>query len=737
MGQFIERCASRIPIIHRMLLFHRRLIALAIIFIGVCGLLSYQAIQLTIVQGAQRFEKAKNRLYHKQFLPTWRGRIIDTKGRVLARDVASFDIAVPWDLITGDRAKKIAMSNARESVSRVTWKSLSPDERQKIADSFEPEQIEELDGFWSLLSKMANVPRSVLDERIAEIHQKVQKTAEVVWQRQEEAHLKRYGNVKGFKEEPIVEQRSSHVIFANVDDETAMDFSQLSEQLDDAINVQHSRNRQYPERSQTIYIDRSTLPRPIREMKLEEIVFSGVGDLLLGDIRKKVWAEDMKRRPFNNGQDLGGYRVGDEVGNRGLELSLEKDLRGLRGRVVRDRLGEELERIPPVGGQDVQLTLDIKLQARIEAILTTQIGLMTVQPWHRNKLEVGTALRGAVVVLDVNSGVLAMVSTPALRDEEDVEGFPWLNRGADGMYPAGSIIKPLVLAIATTEGEYFENETIECTGHYFENVKDVARCWIYRESYNFTTHGQLKAVEALARSCNIFFYELGTRLGFELLLDWYQKFGLTQPLSAKLTDPSASGTQGHLPQQEDIVKWKRRGELKFATICMAIGQGKITWSPLHAAAAYATLARGGIWKSPTLLKQVEQEEVDIKLDPTGVKLAMDGLHDALSKDYGTGSFLRYGPRDSDPIFNVDGVRLWGKTGTAEAPPYRSSPEADVISGLDHSWFLVMASHQTETTPSVIVAVLIEHGGSGGRVAGPIANQVIHALQFEGYFEVSK
>ena len=610
---------------------------------------------------------------------------------------------------------------------------------KKKADYFLPEQMKELDGFWALLSKRANVPRSVLDERIAEIHQKVQKTTEVVWQRQEEAHLKRFGDVKDFKKDPIVEHISSHVIFPTVDDKTAMDFSQLSDQLDDAIKVQHSRKRQYPEKSQTIYIDRSTLPRSIREMKLQEIVFSGVGDLLLGDIRKKVWVEDMKRRPFDNGQDLGGYRVGDEVGNRGLELSLEKDLRGLRGRVVRDRLGEELERTPPVGGQDVELTLDIKLQARVEAILSTQTGLMTVQPWHRNKgLEVGTALRGAVVVLDVNSGVLAMVSTPALRDEEEVEGFPWLNRGADGMYPAGSIIKPLVLAAATTEGLYVENENIECTGHYFENVKDAARCWIYRESYNFKTHGQLKAVDALARSCNIFFYELGTRLGFGRLLDWYQKFGLTQPLSAKLTDPIASGTQGQLvPQQEDIVRWKRRGELAFETISMAIGQGSITWSPLHAAAAYATLARGGIWKSPTILKQVEQEEVDIKLDPTGVKLAMDGLHDALSEDYGTGSVLRYSSSDSEPIFNVDGLRLWGKTGTAEAPPYRSSPEADAISGLDHSWFLVMASHQTEITPSVVVAVLIEHAGSGGRVAGPIANQVIHALHSEGYFEVGK
>ena len=136
-----------------MLLFHRRLIALAIIFIGVCGLLSYKAVLLTIVQGAQRFEKAEERLYHKQFLPTWRGRIIDTKGRVLAMDVASLDIAVPWDLITGDRAKKIATSNARQSVGRATWNSLSPDERQKKEDSFLPEQMKELDGFWTLLSK--------------------------------------------------------------------------------------------------------------------------------------------------------------------------------------------------------------------------------------------------------------------------------------------------------------------------------------------------------------------------------------------------------------------------------------------------------------------------------------------------------------------------------------------------------------------------------------------------------
>ncbi len=96
--------------------------------------------------------------------------------------------------------------------------------------------------------------------------------------------------------------------------------------------------------------------------------------------------------------------------------------------------------------------------------------------------------------------------------------------------------------------------------------------------------------------------------------------------------------------------------------------------------------------------------------------------------------MRYGDGNEEPTFNIDGVRLWGKTGTAEAPPYYLTEDSSEIKGLDHSWFLVMASPFSKSTPSVVVAVLVEHGGSGGRVAGPIANQVLHALQSEGYLE---
>jgi cell division protein FtsI/penicillin-binding protein 2 len=126
--------------------------------------------------------------------------------------------------------------------------------------------------------------------------------------------------------------------------------------------------------------------------------------------------------------------------------------------------------------------------------------------------------------------------------------------------------------------------------------------------------------------------------------------------------------------------------------------------------------------------------LDLRLDSEGVSLALDGLHDSIAKQYGTGSSLRYGRGNDESTFNIEGVRLWGKTGTAEAPPYLLNKKSEEIKGLDHSWFLVMASPINDVQPKFVVAVLVEHGGSGGRVAGPIANQILHALQVEGYLD---
>jgi penicillin-binding protein 2 len=726
----------------RLILFHRRLIVLIAVFAVVLVILFAQVGRLTISQGQERFAKATSRLHATSYLPTWRGKIIDRKGRLVAQDIASYDIGVDWDLITGDRAKRLARKDAKTSIGNDPWKSMSPEQRDAVVATMLPDREAELQHFWEIIALEGGVPKAELAQRIAFIREEVEHMASVVWVRQEEAHRSRYGGAVPFVPMPIREHIEPHVVLPRVSDSLAMQFEKLSSVLDGAIHISHSRERAYPLRKQTVLLDRSTLPKPMAQFDAIEVSLEHVAELLIGDVRKEVWAEDIKQKPFRtkDGVDLQGYRGGDEVGKRGIEASMEEILRGTRGQVIQHRNGEELSRVLPVGGQDVQVTVDMELQARIEGVMSHELGLMEVQPWHGNaeKMPVGTPLRGAVVVLDVaTSEVLAMVSTPALRDEQDVDDYSWMNRAAQGYYPPGSIIKPLVLVSAMTDGVLRSDEEIECVGHFFTHVKDAARCWIYRPKYNNKTHGKLKPIEAIARSCNIFFYELGTRLGFVRLLNWLQNFGMTQPLFAQLTNHQASGTEGHVPSEKNIQELRTRGAIAFETVSISIGQGALTWSPLHAAAAYATLARGGIWKSPTLLTSQQQNEKDLHLDQEAVNLALAGLEDSVSKRYGTGSRLRYGGGNEEPTFNIDGVRLWGKTGTAEAPPYKlkkDSKDSDKITGLDHSWFLVMAAPIGHATPTVVVAVLVEHGGSGGRVAGPIANQVLLALQAEGYLE---
>ncbi|MAI66642.1 MAG: hypothetical protein CMJ26_02045 [Phycisphaerae bacterium] len=721
-----------------LILFHRRLFVLIAVFIAVLFVLITQVGRLAITQGEARFLKAHDRLHSTSYLPTWRGKIYDRKGRVIAEDRASYDVAVDWDLITGDRAKQIARRDAKSQVSPKAWKSISEEKREELVAPFLLQRAQELQHFWEVVAVEGGISTQELAKRVAFIRAEVEQTAKVVWSRQEEAHRKRYGDNVPFEARPIREQSEPHVVLPRVDDALAIRFSQLSDVFDGAIHVEHSRERAYPFRTQVVHVDRSTLPRPMVVFDRVEVQLENVAELLIGDVRDEVWAEDIKRNPFRSSDavDLQGYRAGDEVGKRGVESSLEGVLRGTRGKIVKHRNGEEIERSQPIGGQDVRLTLDMKLQAKVEAVLSHELGLMQVQAWHRNAvLPEGTPLRGAVVVLDVaTSEVLAMVSTPALRDEQDADGYPWLNRAAQGYYPPGSVIKPLVLVSAMTAGKLQHGESIECVGHFFEHVKDAARCWIYRAKHNYETHAKLGPVEAIARSCNIFFYEIGTRLGFRTLLSWLQKFGMSQPLSLQLTDSKAIGSEGHVPSEATIQELKNRGALAFETVSISIGQGALTWSPLHAASAYATLARGGLWKTPTLLLGAEQQEEDLQLDTEAVQLAIEGLQDSVLKQYGTGSRLRYGAGNDESTFNIDGVRLWGKTGTAEAPPYRLTKDSSPVSGLDHSWFIVMVSPMHSTKPEFVVAVLVEHGGSGGRVAGPIANQVLHALQTEGYLE---
>lgn len=726
----------------RLLLFHRRLLVLGLLLLVALGMLAWRAAQLTMTEGQDRLAKAQERLNTVQWLPTWRGRLLDRRGRILATDEPTFDVAVPWDVVTGDRANAMARRDASEAIGADAWAALSPEERASAVDLHLDARRDRLDAFWNQLASLGSISRDTLDRRLDVIRGQVQRTAASYWVRQEDAHRARFGIDTDWSPGPIREQRDVHVVLPRVDDQMAMRCRMLGQEQDGWVDVRHSRRRSYPMRSQIVTIDGTTLPRGLRRAGDVEIAVPDVGDVVIGAVRGSAWAEDVERLPFRRSDgsvDLAGYRAGDEVGSRGLEASLEGRLRGARGRVVVARDGSERDRLPPAGGEDITLTLDLALQARVQAILSPELGLAVVQPWHRNSgLPVGTPLRGAIVVLDVDSGeVLAMASTPTPSMEVEPDALPWLNRAAFGLYPPGSIVKPLVLAAGITDGVLAVNDTIACSGHFFPDVHNAARCWIYREKYGFATHGDLAPVEAIARSCNVFFYEVGSRLGLDRLLWWLERMGLGAPLGRRLTDADADGRQGHVPDGQRLSQLARRGELAFETVSMAIGQGEISWTPLHAAAAYAALARGGGWLTPSVISIDAKPLVPLGLDPRGVEMALDGLRDAVSEGHGTGTNIIHGSGDREPIFNLANIERWGKTGTAEAPPLRIDRNRDgtpdlVVQHLDHAWFLVMAAPRGADRPTVVAAILIEYGGSGGRAAGPVANQVLHALADEGY-----
>jgi cell division protein FtsI/penicillin-binding protein 2 len=532
--------------------------------------------------------------------------------------------------------------------------------------------------------------------------------------------------------------------------------------------IADARDRAYPFDRYDVSLDRSWYPGPLRSETAAEVTVEGVACHLIGRLRHEVHETDSVRRSerirgdpefaarvlTEGGVDRGRYVDGDSVGESGIEGSWEDELRGLRGlSTLHIDTGESSQQVPQ-NGQDIRLTIDAVLQARVQAVMSPAAGLAVVQRWQGHQggspnegpMPEGTALHGAAVVLDVRTGeVLAMVSTPAysttdLRERpawvflNDLD-YPYLNKAIARPYPPGSIAKAVTLCGAMALGHYALGERIACTGHFYPDKPGVLRCWVYRPQYGNTTHSirlghDPDAAEAMMVSCNIFYFSLGKRLGPEGITDTYQRFGVGEGwgLGVGMEYAGAIGATPALGQGLSIDD----------AVQMGIGQGPISWTPLHAADAFATLARGGVRIQPSVIdpKGREAPAVETGVPAAAIDEALEGLRRSVASYDGTGNHLII-DEHPEPIFNVPGVDVWGKTGTAQTQPTRGDPdgkdgpEPEQVRTGDHSWFVVLAGPEGGR-PLYSIAVMMEHAGSGGKVSGPIANQIIHALAAEGY-----
>ncbi|MCH7572100.1 MAG: hypothetical protein IH891_04225 [Planctomycetes bacterium] len=744
-------------------MFHRRLLLLLVCMCLMMMLLGAQLFRLSVIEKDKWLRDAESRLSQHAYLPTHRGRILDRNGNILALDKPSYDVAVEYEVITGRWPIRKAERQARREVGREDWKMLSKQGRQEEINARIPEWEASCERLWYLVMTLGEIDENELLTRCDAIRRKVKSSAEAYRER-----TRREEGINDNRPLPAKEEKIAHVILTQISDQVAFEFRKLETELPGMFEIKSTLRRVYPWTRNTVYLSRNSLPTPIRLDDVQEIHLMGVADHLIGAVRDTVWAEDMARRPFLSEDrtiDLGGYRHTDVVGSRGLERAYEDVLRGEVG-VVEENL-ETAEKIVRVSkpGSDLTTTIDILLQSRVQAILSPEYGLTRVQQWQLGwessgrprlgKLPLGSPLNAAAVVLEVSSGeILAMVTMPTRAMGERMSKLqrkivsPAVNRAYEALYPPGSIIKPMLLSAAVTEGVLDLSESIECTGHFFAHSKQFARCWIYRDIYNFATHGSLEAEEALGRSCNMFFYTLADRLGMERLIDWYGRYGIGQPLNIGLDLESEFQAKyrnwlGRLPNHEKISQFRLRGEIESATVFMGIGQGPITWTPLHAANAYATLARGGTIRDATIVMAGSSEarvitRKDLNLKRSVVDAALEGLRQSIMASHGTGHHILLPGRLREPIINAEGVTVWAKTGTAQAPPLKHDDngdgeisESEVIEHMDHAWFVGLVGPRNGT-PLYAISVIVEYGGSGGRTAGPIANQIIRALQAEGY-----
>lgn len=768
-------------------MFQRRLTLLVALSLLVVGLLCFQLARLTVVQGADRRIDAEKPLTNRVYVPTVRGRILDRQGRVVAEDRPSYDVTVQFTVITGRWAYDKAATAAR-SANRERWAEIDALDREALIAEHRKAFDKQLQSLWETLARETNTPADEIDARKSTIVSRVQRIASHVWAANKERLSRESDEQVTFSDAAftIGEQVQMHEVIPNISDEARLKIQQIiaaSESRNDKrdetgkavpndllvwqyVAVAPSRARAYPLDSMEVDVDLSTLPGPLKGEGKKTVKVEGVGSHIIGFLRP-VGAEQINNRPFvwddheASRADLKGYIDGDLYGVYGLEQSQEQWLRGKRGQELKHLDTGRAEQQAPEPGRDVVTTIDMALQARIQALMDPSIGLLVTQPWHTKEpfMPPGTPLNGAAIVLDVAQGqVLAAVSMPTMRrrsDDDDAEeqpepadddiearfyneiNFPWMNRVVAQPYQPGSTVKPLVFISAVTDGQINVNKVIDCQGHLYPTRPTELRCWIYK--MYLSRHNELHGDEAIARSCNIYFYTLGRDLGSVDLVKWYTRFGAGRLLGCGLDEEVA----GFLPNLARASVPNEPGFQQNDATFMGIGQGPIALTPLQIANAYATIARGGYMLSPSFVQVGERSEQaiseDLRLSPAAVDMAMNGLELAANNaTMGTAHHITFDETFRRvPTISIDNVEIYAKSGTADASALLIDTDGDKkketkVRDGDHSWYVAMVKKKGSNRVSYIVAVVVEYGGSGNNVSGPVVDQILYALRAEGY-----
>jgi penicillin-binding protein 2 len=410
------------------------------------------------------------------------------------------------------------------------------------------------------------------------------------------------------------------------------------------------------------------------------------------------------------------YRGTQSIGKTGVERFYENELHGhvgyeevetnAQGRVLR-----VLNHHDPVAGKSITLSLDVKLQEAAEAALGDR--------------------RGSVVAIDPATGeVLAMVSKPsfdpnlfvtgisfkeysALRDSVD---RPLFNRVLRGLYAPGSTIKPEV-AIAGLDSGIITPSTRVFDPGYFQ-LPDFDHKY---RNWNHSGDGWVDLYAAIMRSNDTYFYDLAHKLGIDRMHDYLTMFGIGQKVSLDMFEESP----GLMPSKE----WKRitRRQAWFPgeTVILGIGQGYMQVTPLQLAQATTLIANKGVWNRPHLAKEIggvppvdEHPMPNIVLrDSREWDQVNNGMQAVMHDPRGIARAAAQGAQ----------YRIAGKSGTAQVVAIKQGERYNRDKTLErHRDNALFVGFAPAANPKIAVAVMIENGEAGGRVAGPVVRQILDA-----------
>jgi len=401
----------------------------------------------------------------------------------------------------------------------------------------------------------------------------------------------------------------------------------------------------------------------------------------------------------------GKYRPGDVAGKSGLERQYNDLLVGTDGmrRVIVNSVGKEmghLEQQEAIPGKQIQLTIDYDLQQVAEAGLGDK--------------------QGAVVALDPRTGeVLAFASHPApdpndfavriskeewQRLNEDPDR-PLLNRVTQAQLAPGSVFK-IVMATAMLEGKVPpEKFTAFCPG-YGVFYGQMHKCWVYGKS----SHGEVDLHRAIVQSCDVFFYNVGMRMGIDTIAKYSRMLGL----GAKTGIDLPSEEPGLVPSEEWVERVYHHKWYPGSTISVAIGQGSVMVTPLQVAYLIGGIASGGKFKQPHLLKDAQKvSEMHVELAESTVEQVTQGMYGVINEPGGTGQAVK-----------LQGIEFCGKSGTAQMMSYSAASRLGLGKGKNDGWFVGYAPRRN---PEIVVAAVVEDTSEhGGTVAGPVVRDIVKA-----------